>query len=199
MVTSKLRYFLASNLGQLLTPELAASIENMAQPVGSPINLSQFQPEHFDGNVIAVEKLSDILDEMHILHELHWLETEKHRLGLRMNPDYQLFQNLEAAGRLLQFTLRNESGELIGNLRMNIGQSSHTQTLYASEDTLFIKPENRGGFLAMRLLKYAEKALHQLGIREIRANSKLVNNAGVLMRRMKYTPVATEFVKFLED
>ena len=72
----------------------------------------------------------------------------------------------------------------------------HTGTVFAQEDTLFIVPEHRGGFLAVHLLRYVEQVLVGcLGVREIRADSKLVNNAGVLMRRLGYTPTAQQFVK----
>jgi hypothetical protein len=53
--------------------------------------------------------------------------------------------------------------------------------------------------LGLRLMRYAEKCLRVIGVREISANSKLVNKADVLMRRMGYTAVATEFTKVFED
>jgi hypothetical protein len=116
-----------------------------------------------------------------------------------MNPDYDGFFARERAGNLIQFTMRTESGELVGNLRMFIATSMHTQTRYASEDTLFIQPQHRGGFGVMALMRFAEQSLVALGVREIRVNSKLVNKADVLMRRMGYDPVALEFVKIFRD
>jgi hypothetical protein len=51
----------------------------------------------------------------------------------------------------------------------------------------------------MALMRFAEQSLLALGIREIRVNSKLVNRADVLMRRLGYEPVALEFVKIFRD
>lgn len=194
-----LRKTIGSYLGQVLTPEIAAEIELSVELVpDKSIDPAQFGVVAHAGYTIKVERFRDIQDELHALHELHWLETEKHRHGLEMNPDYDEFCARERLGTLIQFTLRN-GDELIGNLRMFLSKSIHTQTRYASEDTLFIRPEHRGSFAAMALMRFAERSLLSLGIREIRANSKLVNHADVLMRRMGYTPVATEFVKFFKD
>jgi len=185
----------------VLTPERAAAIEIAASaPEGSALDPAQFGSLVHGDYAIQAERFADILDELHALHALHWGETEAHRAGIPMNPDYALACAHERAGRMLQFTVRTVgAGELVGNLRMYLAQSMHTQTRYASEDTLFLKPEHRGGFTAMALIRFAERALRSLGVAEIRIHSKLVNNADVLMRRMKYQPVALEFVKFFED
>jgi len=194
---SPLRYSLAAHLGQVLTPEVAAAIELATL---APNDLSH-DPAIF-GRVshgeytIAVERFSAIILEMHALHKLHWAETEKHRHGLAMNPDYLEFAAKERKGQMLQFTMRSPTGELVGNLRMYLATSLHTQTRFASEDTLFIHPDHRGSFAVMALMRFAESSLHAIGVQEIRVSSKLVNKADVLMRRMGYTPVATEFVKF---
>jgi len=194
-----LRKTIASYLGQVLTPEIAAEIEaSVALVPDESIDPEQFGVLSYAGYAIKAERFKDIQDELHVLHKLHWQETEKHRHGLEMDPDYAEFCRRERAGGLLQFTLRN-GNELVGNMRMYLSTSIHTQTRYASEDTIFIKPEHRGGFAAMAMMRFAEKCLLSLGIREIRGNSKLVNHADVLMRRLGYTPVATEFVKFFKD
>lgn len=194
-----LRKTIASYLGRVLTPEIAAEIEaSVALVPDESIDPEQFGVLSYAGYIIKAERFKDIQDELHVLHVLHWQETEKHRHGLEMNPDYAEFCRREHAGGLLQFTLRNDD-ELVGNLRLYLSTSIHTQTRYASEDTIFIKPEHRGGFAAMAMMRFAEKCLLSLGIREIRGNSKLVNHADVLMRRLGYTPVATEFVKFFKD
>ena len=196
-VTSPLRQTLGAHLGQVLTPELAAAIEVAVAPV-APIDISWFGPLQHGDYTIAIERFADALPELHALHVMHWKETELHMKGIPMNPDYQRMQNAEDAGKLLQFTVRKD-GELVGNLRMYLFMSAHTQTPYASEDTLFIKPEHRGGFLVMELMRYAERVICALGIKEIRVNSKLVNKADVLMRRMRYQPVSLEFVKFFQE
>lgn len=194
------RSTLAAKLGRVLTPEDAAEIEAsfFFEPDGSQ-NPTKFGQQIYGTYRIQAERFGDILDELHQLHLEHWSETEKHRHGLTLNPNYDALKSRERSGNLIQFTLRTEAGELVGNLRMFIATSMHTQTRYASEDTLFIKPEHRGSFVVMALMRFAEASLLSIGVREIRVNSKLVNKADVLMRRMGYDPVALEFVKIFRD
>lgn len=197
MTISPLRQTLAAHLGQVLTPEVAAQIELVAlAPEDQPIDPCGLGSMVHAGYVIAAEPFEAVLPELHPLHVQHWQETERHRHGIALNPDYIAMAALERAGRLIQFTVRRD-GVLVGNLRVFMGVSLHTQTRYANEDTLYLLPEHRGSFLVMALIKFAEDALSALGISEFRVNSKLVNRADVLMRRRKYLGVALQFVKFL--
>lgn len=195
----KLRQALGSALGKTLTPELAAQIEAGAfdweDHAHSPLKFGSVKYKDY---TIQVELFREIVQELHELHVEHWKETERHRHGLKLNPDYDSAIASERAGKLIQFTMRTASNELVGNLRMYVVTSLHTQTPYAMEDTLYIKPNHRGSFAVMALLRFAEDSLWAVGVREIRTNSKLVNRADVLMRRMGYEPVALEFVKFFE-
>lgn len=196
-----LRNTIASFLGCELTPEVAAQIEVAAthgpENGHDPAKFGSITIGEF---VIQAERLRDILDELHPLHAQHWLETEKHRHGLPLNPDYDYMMRKERAGELIQFTVRR-NGMLVGNLRMYVGVSRHTGTLFAEEDTLYIAPDAREGFptIALKLLRFAQSSLVAIGVREIRADSKLVNNADVLMRRMGYDPVALKFVKVFPE
>lgn len=193
---NQLRFALAHYLGQTLTPEAAAHVFSMATAdIDAPIDLSQFAPLAVNDYTVQTERFADILGELHPMHERHWLETEKHRHGLLLNPDYPSLLLRERQGMLLQFTVRR-GAELAGNLRMYLGTSVHTRTMLAEEDTLYIAPEHRGGLLlVLSLMRYAERCLRTLGVREIAVNSKLLNRADVLMRRLGYTAVALQFVK----
>lgn len=193
----RFRMAMARHLGSVITPEVAAAIEVEAfHEPDQAVSPERFEPVTFGEYRIRLESFRAILPELHPLHAEHWKETEKHRHGLALNPDYDAMGARERCGRLLQFTVRR-GGDLAGHLRMFTGPSLHTQTPMAEEDTLYMRPEYRGGFAAMALLRYAESALGQLGVREVRANSKVINHADVLMRRLKYQHVANQFVKFL--
>ena len=192
-----LRAEIGRHLGQVLTPEVAVAIEVAARRAdGLPLDISRFAPQVQGDYVIKVERLGDILHEMHGLHALHWAETEKHRHGLRMDPDYEAMVASEQAGRMVQFTVRTSAGELVGQCRMYLCMSSHTQTLFAEEDTLFVLPEHRCCGVASHLIGYLERILfEQLAVCEIRATTKLVNKADGLLRSLGYKAVSTGFVK----
>lgn len=196
----RIRQALAQHIGQELTPARCAAIETaIMTPVDRAIDTSQFEPGQCGRLTFRAERFRQILPELHELHQQHWLETEKHRHGLAMNPDYDGMAAQELAGQMLQFTARHEA-KLVGNLRMYVRTSMHTQTLYALEDTLYLAPDYRGGRNALRFMEYVERALRRIGVREIRADTKNTAPAGaLLMKHMGYEPVATQYVKFLED
>jgi hypothetical protein len=189
---------MARHLGQVITPEVAAAIE--AEVMFEPdctIDPRQFAPMHYNGYTIQVEHFHEVLPELVPLHEAHWLETERHRHGIALKPRYDNLQRRFRAGKALQFTIRKD-GILVGHLREWLFNSDHTDTPVAEEDTLFIVPEHRGGFLPIKLIAYGEQCVLQLyPAFEARTNSKLVNRADVLMKRAKYTPFAIQHVKFL--
>lgn len=193
------RELLLANIGKPLTPALCEALERAAwdQP-NRAIPLDQFAVETYKAYTLQAERFETIIGELEPLHAAHWLETEKHRHGLELRPDYRTLFARERAGGMLQFTARDASG-IAGHVRMYLGRSTHTSTLFAEEDTLYVRPEHRGGFLVIALMRYAERALRQAGAREIRADSKLLNHADVLMKRLGYKPVALKFHKFFED
>ncbi|MDB5730698.1 MAG: hypothetical protein JWQ03_593 [Variovorax sp.] len=196
----RFRMAMAKHLGKPLTPEMAAMIEAEAFHLPDcAVSPGRFPAVTFGAYAIQVESFRAILEELAPLHEEHWRETEKYRHGLRMRPDYDRVFAMERAGRCVQFTVRR-GAELAGHLRMYLGQSLHTSSTVAEEDTLYLRAAHRpNGFLMLALLRYAEDVLRQLGVTQITANSKKVNNAAVLMRRMRYDEVATQFVKILKE
>lgn len=188
---------IAKYLGQVLTPEVAREvvIEIDAGP-NALIDISQFAPLEYKGYVIQAERFADIIPELHILHERHWSETESYMAGVPMNPDYERAKKLERNGVLLQCTARKD-GDLVANMRVYIGTSIHTQTLYCHEDTFYVLPEHRGGFLAVRLWQYVERAVIALGVRQITFDSKTSNRADSMARYLKYQAVGIKFSKIV--
>lgn len=192
-----LRQAIAAHLGQVLTPEVAASIEFAS----FDSEYRGYRPENFEtreygDHVFRVERVVDILDELHKLHELHFAETEVHMQGIALNPDYDFVLEMERAARLIQFTSRKkDTNELVGNIRMYVQQSVHTKTLCAEEDTLYIHPEHRRGFHAVRFMQYAEDCLKSIGVREVQTDSKTLNKAHRLVEYLGYTHVANKYVK----
>lgn len=166
----------------------------------APIDIEQFQPIEHAGYTIEAVKLAHHYGELHELHRDHWQQTEKYRHGLALDVDYEAMRELERHGRLLQIVARRE-GAIVGHVRMYLGKSMHTSLLHATEDTLYLQPEHRGGFVAIRMMRYAERCLLALGVRSIEANSKLISQreggpgADVLMRRLGYQPCAIQFSK----
>lgn len=191
---------LKENLYQPITTELAADICMAAGSLSRLVtveDLVQTKPETDNGMTFALERMENILDELKLLHEIHWAETEEYRHEIPLNPDYSEFIRHERAGRYMVFTLRREE-RLLGNFSLFVAKSHQTQTLIGSEDTLYVMPEVRKSGAARGLVSYGERALHRMGVRQITASVKLVNNAGVFLKRMGYEHVAEGYSKILE-
>lgn len=191
---------LASRIGEVLTPELAIDIaRTIGQSLKIELKCENFAPSDYGDFVFSHEKMRDILPELHVLHEAHYRETEVHRAGIALNPNYDDFVEIEERGGLLQFTARKKaSGELVGNMRVYLHESMHTKTLVCTEDTFFVLPDYRGGFMAVRLWQYVERCCIEAGAREIYFDSKTINRADAMARYLNYKPVATKFVKVID-
>lgn len=191
---------LKSHFGQTITAEVAADIMLAADQVPTLVPfdiIDRIQPEDCQGSTFSLERIEDITEEIKPLHRAHWDDTETARHGLPFNPDYETFIRYERAGRYVLFTLRSD-GKLLGDCAMYLDKSTHTQTLIATEDTLFLMPQARKGRTAMRFVKYVESALKQIGAREICITVKTVNTAGKFFRSLGYKHTDDGLTKILE-
>jgi GNAT superfamily N-acetyltransferase len=200
MMNTELISLLKANVGSTLTSDLAADIcvaANRMETLAQLRDIVQIKPRYNAHLVFAVERIENITEEIKHLHRAHWNETEGHRHRLPLQPDYEAFIRYERAGRYLLFTVRSE-GKLLGNCAMYLDKSAHTQTLIATEDTLYLLPEARRGTIAKRFVRYVENALKLLGVREINITVKTVNKAARFFRLLGYRHVENGLTKILE-
>ena len=199
---SKLLFaFLDNNLGRTLDEAFGMEImrvASMLDPLVDHEAIEQIAPMEHEGFVFAVERMENIQKEMEPLHLAHWNETEEHRHDLPFSPDYAAFIHYEQAGRYILFTIRRHE-RLVGNCAMYIDRSTHTQTLIASEDTLYLLPEARRGTVAKQFVAYCEAALKRLKVKEVTVTVKTVNRAGLFFQRMGYRHVENGLTKILEE
>lgn len=192
--------FLKAHIGHTITSDIAGHICVLADPLYMlipPDRIESIPPQTCGRYTFAVERMQDIEAEIRPLHRAHWDETEKHRHGLELNPDYETFKQYERAGRYVLFTAR-DGGRLVGNCAMYLGMSAHTQTLVATEDTLYLLPEARRGTTGRAFIGYVEDGLRGLGVREIDITVKTVNRAERLFRMLGYRHVENGLTKVLE-
>jgi GNAT superfamily N-acetyltransferase len=194
-IIHRFRMAMAQHFDRPLTPEIAAAIElaTFTTPDRS-LDLSQFPEQQCGRMVFRAERLSEIVAEIDALTALHWQETEKHRHGIPMKVDYDAMVDEERAGTVIQFTAR-DGAQLVGNFRLYLRVSRHTQTPFAWEDTLYLLPDYRAGRNAKRFLFYARDCLRPLGYREFRATVKKARPAAArLLEHCGFEAVATEYV-----
>lgn len=199
-MNTQLIALLKANMGLPLTWDLAADIYVAAGRLETLVNTSsieQIKPMICDDVVFARERIESIVGEIKLLHQAHWNETEAHRHRLVLNPDYDVFIRYERAGRYVLFTLRSD-GQLQGNCALYLDKSTHTQTLIATEDTLYLLPEARKRGIARQFIEYCENALKLLGVKEINVSVKTVNKAGRFFSMLGYRHVENGLSKILE-
>lgn len=187
---------LIQHKGKVLDAATIIDIVNEATRIPyRPLPIAHIAPLEMRGFVFAVERYADCLEQLKPLHAAHWLETEKYRHSLPLNPDYAGFLNMEAAGRLMLVTIRKD-GELVGHTTMKLYPSMHSQTLTANEDSLFLRADHRGSLgVALAFIRYAADALERVGVAEIRVSSKIINGADKLLARAGFKPFAIQLVK----
>ena len=168
----RFRHAMARHLGRELTPERAAEIERELfiddDQSHDPLSFGQAV---YKGLTFRVERFRDIVAEIHPLHVEHWKETEKFSHGLELKPSYDHYEESERQGKLLQFTARTDAGALVGNIRVYLYTDIHTQLPGAREDTLYLSPEYRSGFAAIRFIQFVLQCLRAIGVRDAYTDS----------------------------
>lgn len=142
----------------------------------------------------AIESLKGCWDEIMVLAEAHWQETEEYRHGQQFKPLFERYMSYENAGWLFQFTARDE-GKLVGYATMYLVPSMHTQVSIATEDTWFLLPDYRKGRNAIRFYNYVQEQMFARGAKEVVMTAKLTNHAGKILEYLKFQPVAIQYSK----
>lgn len=192
------------NIGQTLTPELAAG---MAQAVASVVNrepapqhLLEAAPEGCEDFVFQSELIEEILDQLKPLHQAHFAETEKFRETEGCDPDYANYIRLERKGAFMLFTVRHkDTGELLGDAMVMINRNRHTQKWSAWEDALYLAPQARVGWTALKFIKYVERHLIKLGVTQVAWGCKMSNDISPIYLRAGYTHTAKVFTKVITN
>ena len=198
MSLDRFRTALASKLGEVVTPELAAWLEESAfDKTDSRYDLRQFESDRYQELEFHVEHIADIVEDIHPLHFAHWAETEGYKQA-SLQMDYKALDSWERSGSLMQFTAR-ASGALVGSIRVRLFISALSGQLCVGDYTLYLKPEQRQGFAAIRFSQYVERCLKQIGVHSIQADSKTANNSDAFFKYLGYTQVASVFYKVIGE
>ena len=159
-----------------------------------------FTPYQAGEATYGLERLADIEDEVRVLHEEHYNETETTYLDTEFSPSYDRYKASEEAGQFVLFTARVGS-TLAGYLQYYVFDDMHTKQKQGREDAFFVSAPFRGQKLAPNLLAYAESGLAQLGCTMVGMTSKHPIGAPDLTKFLEsrdYKPVAMFFTKKLE-
>lgn len=135
---------------------------------------------------LKTESLFDILPEMKELIELHYQEIALYKDKVKLNPDWETYKKLEEQNQFFLFTARID-GELVGYSAFFLKPHIHYKDLLvASNDVLFLKKEHRAGRIGLKLIKYSEQRIKELGANKITWHIKVTNDFRPMFHRMNY-------------
>lgn len=145
------------------------------------------------------ELLKDARTDAEELIEAHWREIALNRDKIKLNPDWDAYEDLERAGKLRIFTAR-DSGELIGYFVVLVGRHLHYRDhIFASNDILFLAKDHRRGHTGKNLIQFAEKCLREDGVSVLTINTKIHKPFDVLMRYLGFRCVERLYQKYIGD
>lgn len=145
-----------------------------------------------------VERVTDILGEVKPLIEAHWEEIALYKDQFPLNPDYEKYKAMDAAGALHAVTARTADDELIGYYISFIMPHLHYQDcIIAMNDILFLREDYRHGRVGMKMIGFAEQELRKLGVHRMMMHVKVQHDFSPMLLRMGYTESERCFEKLL--
>lgn len=145
-----------------------------------------------------VECFDDVIGEIKPLLEKHWQEIAMYKDRINLNPDYGKYKSMEDIGALHIVTVREDSNKLIGYfISMVIPNIHYKDNLFAVNDILYIDPSYRGKSVGIKMFKFAEQELRNLGVDVITLHSKTYMDLGKLVGRLGYEHVENNYAKYI--
>ena len=125
-----------------------------------------------------------LVEELKPLISEHHTEIEKNEE--EVNVDWLAYQVLQE-NNLFYFYTARAKGELLGYLGYIVTHNLHYRNhKYALCDLIYVSPQYRGKFLAVKLLKHAEVELSKLGVRDICQPVRVDHDFGPILKRQGY-------------
>jgi hypothetical protein len=126
----------------------------------------------------------------------HWEEVGTHRNVLSLNPNHEIYEHLERAGKLVILVARDSRLALIGYFTMIINTHPRDKTkIIAQDDAIYASKPYRKEFLGYKLTKAA------LEIAEARADIiafRAKNGRNPFLLRLGFLPRDTIWTKVAE-
>ena len=136
-----------------------------------------------------------LIKELKPLTKLSWDEANC-APGMPYDPDWDKYMQLGDMELLRIFTLRSDSGELMGYITFLVSTTLHSRsTLQALHDSFFILKARRKSHAARDLLQYAEKSLTFDGIEMIIMMVMLHRDYSSTLTELGYHQSEMAFIK----
>jgi hypothetical protein len=198
MTRELLSVALARQIGHELTPELALAIAREADTEPDlTITAGRFEPEQWHEHWFQCEPLRAASPSLRQHREHYLAETQP---GTRFDTDWGRLLVLQRRGAHVIFTARDgETARLVASIWLYLDWNIDTGACMVTDDLFYVEPASRGGMLAARLWRYAERAMFAYGVREAVFHSRIDNGAVRMAHYLGYRQVAIKVHKVAQD
>lgn len=129
------------------------------------------------------ERIVDTIEEAKPLLFKHWDEVA-HYKDISLNPDFDLYIKMEEMGMTKCYIARDE-GKMAGYAVFFIKHHPHyKQSLFATQDIIFIDSERRG--TGLFLIKFCDEELKKIGVQVVSHHIKFAHDWSKALERLGY-------------
>lgn len=126
----------------------------------------------------ATETYAQVIDEIKPLFNAHWCELALNQDAIELDPDYEYYELMDRADRMLVVTARDNDGPIVGYAVYFIDRHKHyRQHKWAVADIIWLHPDHRRGRVGDGLLAFVEQALKVRGVSVMHTTSKTAHPA----------------------
>lgn len=143
------------------------------------------------------EFISEVRDEIEPMLEQHYLEVAMYQDHIKLNPDWQGYENMEDMDLMYIFTMRDDE-KLVGYSVFFITPHLHYQDHeYAVNDIVYIDPEYRGTEHTPNFFMYCQDEMKDNGASVITYHMKVFKPFHTLMEILGYDHAEHLYMKYI--
>ena len=142
---------------------------------------------------IQEEDFLKVRDEADELILRNWEDTGLE--GLELNPDWSFYEAVYTAGMFGVYTVRKNTN-LVGYLGIIAKNHPHyKETIFASNDVLFLDKEHRKGLVGYFLIKYCVEDLVKKGVEVLLFNTTVDKPYDPLLNKLGFKHLENLYIK----
>ena len=131
------------------------------------------------------------------LLEKHWEEIALNQDMIKLNPDWDAYEQLEVDGALQIFTAR-DGDKLAGYFAVLVRKHLHyVDHVFAFSDVLFLDKEYRLGLTGPKLMRFAENCMKKDGVSVMIVNTKTHRPFDVILKWLGFKHIENIYSKVL--
>ena len=144
------------------------------------------------------EFLSQVENDILVLIDLHYKEIALNKNKVKLNPDWDVYRDLEDQGKLKIFTARDDT-TLVGYFVVVVGTNMHYKDhTFACNDIIYLHKDYRKGFAGIKLIKFAKKCLTDDGVSILTINTKVHQPFDKVLDRLGFNLIERVYSSYLQ-